>query len=180
MLVDFTPIRPILRCFTDGDRCLPDGNRCLPDGSRGIQCCQPSKSCKNWWKYQKNAKKLVGNTVFAEELPDSSVLSVFIDVIGVIDWLSGTIGGIGVSPDILPATGSKVSISYPRTSASEKRGRIESYRHRLWSVTECPRFKFVFTHTAQFGDIIKLILPGKAKLWFCESNFCLLIFILLV
>ncbi len=60
-------------------------------------------------------------------------------VIGVIDWLSGTIGGIGVRPDILPATGSKVSIGYPRTSASDKRGRIESYRHRLRSVTECPR-----------------------------------------
>ncbi len=34
---------------------------------------------------EKCKKKLVGNTVFAEELPDSSVLSVFIDVIGVID-----------------------------------------------------------------------------------------------
>ncbi len=91
-VADFTPIRPILpilqmftdvyRCFTDGDRCLPDGDRCLPDGSWGTQCCQPSKSCKNWKKYQKNAKRWVGNTVFAEELPDSSVLSVVIDVIG--------------------------------------------------------------------------------------------------
>jgi hypothetical protein len=26
---------------------LTDGDRCKPDASRGIQCCQPSKSCKN-------------------------------------------------------------------------------------------------------------------------------------
>jgi hypothetical protein len=63
-------------------------------------------------------------------------------VISVIDLLSGTIGGISVRPDILPATGSKVSIGYPRTSASDKRGRIESYRHRLRSVTECPRLRY--------------------------------------
>jgi len=50
----------------------------------------------------KNGKRWVGNTAFAGELPDSSVLLVkFIEfvVIGAIDWLSGTIGGIGEVPD---------------------------------------------------------------------------------
>ncbi len=48
----------------------------VTDGSRGIQCCQPLKSCKNWWKYQKNGKRWVGNTAFANELPDSLVVLV--------------------------------------------------------------------------------------------------------
>ncbi len=45
----------VYRCFTD---VLLMFYWCLPDGSQGIQCCQPSKSCKNWWKYQKNSKKM--------------------------------------------------------------------------------------------------------------------------
>jgi hypothetical protein len=42
----------------------------------------PQKVAKIDENIRKMQKKLVGNTVFAEELPDSSVLSVFIDVIG--------------------------------------------------------------------------------------------------
>jgi hypothetical protein len=50
-----------------------------------------------------------------------------------------------VIPDILPATGGKISIGYPRTSATDKKTRIESYRHRLRSVTKCPRLiRFTF------------------------------------
>ncbi len=119
----------------------------------------PQKVAKIDENIRKMRKKLVGNTVFAEELPDSSVLSVFIDVIGsigVIDWLSGTIGGIGVRPDILPTTGSKVSIGYPRTSASNKRGRIESYCHRLRSATECPRLR-----NYHFYKHISQIVPSR-------------------
>jgi hypothetical protein len=37
----------------------------------------------------------------------------------------GTIGGIGVIPDILPVTGGKISIGYPRTSATDKKTRTE-------------------------------------------------------
>jgi hypothetical protein len=42
-----------------------------------------------------------------------------------------SIVGIGVRPDILPVTHAKITIGYPRTSATEKKVRIESYRHRL-------------------------------------------------
>jgi hypothetical protein len=66
----------------------------------------------------------------------SSMASV---VIGGIDWLSGTIVGIGDVPDTFSGTGGKISIGYPRTSATEKKTRIKSYCHRLRSVTECPR-----------------------------------------
>ncbi len=127
---------------TDVYPMVTNGDRCLPDSSRGIQCCQPSKSCKNWWKYQKNAKKWLATLYLPRNYPIPWYYwysSMSLVVIGVIDWLSGTIGGIGVRPDILPATGSKVSIGYPRTLASDKRGRIESYCHRLRLVTECPR-----------------------------------------
>jgi hypothetical protein len=75
-------------------------------------------------------KRCVGNTAFADELPDSSVLSVKSVIIGVIDWLSGNIIGISVIPDILPVTDSKVSIGYLMTSATD------GNRHRLGSVTE--------------------------------------------
>ncbi len=43
-------------CFTDGDQYLTDRDQCLPDGSWGIQCCQPSKNCKNWSKIVKMEK----------------------------------------------------------------------------------------------------------------------------
>ena len=42
----------------------------------------PQKVAKIDENIRKMQKKLVGYTVFEEELPDSSVLSVFIDVIG--------------------------------------------------------------------------------------------------
>ncbi len=42
----------------------------------------PQKGAKIDENIRKKQKKLVGNTVFAKESPDSSVLSVFIDVIG--------------------------------------------------------------------------------------------------
>ncbi len=51
-------------------------------------------------KIDEKWKKMGWQQAFADELPDSSVLSVkFIEsvVIGAIDWLSGTIGGIGMS-----------------------------------------------------------------------------------
>ncbi len=38
---------------------LTDGDLYLPNGSWGIQCCQPSKSWKNWWKNQKNGTKII-------------------------------------------------------------------------------------------------------------------------
>ncbi len=93
-----------------------------------------SEKCKNNW---------VGNTAFAtEEFSDSSVLSVRSVVIVEIDWLSGTIGGIGGVPDTFSVTDSKVSIGYPMTSATDRKGRIELYHHRLWSVIECPRLSY--------------------------------------
>jgi hypothetical protein len=42
----------------------------------------PQKVAKNDENIRKMQKRWVGNTVFAEELPDSSVLLVVIDVIG--------------------------------------------------------------------------------------------------
>jgi hypothetical protein len=84
-------------------------------------------------------KRWVGNTGFAEELPDSLVLSVKSVVIGAIDRLLGTIGGIGEVPDTFSVTYSKVSIVYPMTSATNSKVRFESYCHRLQSVTQCPR-----------------------------------------
>jgi hypothetical protein len=54
------------------------------------------------------------------------------------DWLSGTIGTFSV-------TNSKVSIGYPMTSATNRKVRIELYRHRFRSVTECPKLNFLFT-----------------------------------
>ncbi len=107
--------------ITDGDQCFTDCDWCLPNGSHGIQYCQPSKSCKNWWKNQKYGKKIVGNTAFADELPNSSVLLVkFIEseVIGDIDWLLSTISGIAEVPDKILVTKSKVGIKSVSSSAS--------------------------------------------------------------
>jgi hypothetical protein len=55
--------------------------------------------------------------------------------------LSGNIGSIGEVPDTFSVTDSKVSIGYPMTSATDRKGRIELYRHRLRSVTKCHRLK---------------------------------------
>ncbi len=46
-------IQPLVKMAVKRSRWLldvSDGDQCLPDESWGIQCCQPSKSCKNWWK----------------------------------------------------------------------------------------------------------------------------------
>ncbi len=59
----------------DGNLGLVDvtyGNQCLRNVSKGIQCCLPSKSCKNWLKNLKNG---VGNTalkLYSWRIPDSS------------------------------------------------------------------------------------------------------------
>ena len=152
------------QCLTNAGKCSPDGDQCLPDGSRGIQCCQPSKSCKNWWKNQKNRTNMSWQHCLRLKLlmnyPIPRLTSVISDTIGSIGYhrqASVSIVGIGGRPDILPATGSKVSIGYPRTSASHKRGRIESYRHRLRSVTECPRLRFNPWFNAQSFKAIFLL-----------------------
>ncbi len=103
----------------------------------------PQKVAKIDENIRKMQKRWVGNTAFAKELPDSSVLSVKSVAIGVINWLSGNVGGIGVRPNILSVTDAKISIGYPRTSVTKKKIRIESYRHRLRSVTECPRLSHI-------------------------------------
>ena len=52
----------------------------------------PQKVAKIDENIRKIQKTCVGNTVFAKELPDSSVLSVVIDVIGSHWWHRLTIG----------------------------------------------------------------------------------------
>ncbi len=144
MITDGNRYYRCLPMFTEGDRCFTDGDQCLPNGGRGIQCYQPSKSCKNWWKNRTNMSwqhclrlKLPMNYSIPQSYGIPSILSAS------IGYLSVSIVGIGGRPDILPATGSKVSIGYPRTSASDKRGRMELYRHQLWLVTEWPRLSFL-------------------------------------
>ncbi len=51
-------------CFTDAGRCLPDGDQYLPNGSQGNKCCQPSISCKNWWKNQQNGTNMSWHPYF--------------------------------------------------------------------------------------------------------------------
>ncbi len=86
------------------------------------------KKIKNW-------KTWVGNTAFASELPDYSVLLVkFIElvVIGTIDRLLGGIGGV---PDKFPVTDPKVSIGNSMTSVADPNFQINLYRHRLPSAS---------------------------------------------
>ncbi len=52
----------------------------------------PQKVAKIDENIRKIQKTWVGNTVFAKELPDSSILSVVIDVIGSHQWHRLTIG----------------------------------------------------------------------------------------
>jgi hypothetical protein len=97
----------------------------------------PHKVAKIDEKIRKMQKRWVGNTAFADELPYSSVLSVkFIEwvVMGAIDLLSGTIVGIGVVPDKLSVTDSKVSIGNLMTPVTGSRVSIELYCHRSPSV----------------------------------------------
>ena len=63
--------------------------------------------------------------------------------IGIIDWLLGTIGGIGVVPDTLSVTVSKVSTGNLMTSVADPNFQIELFCHRLPLVTECPRVSFL-------------------------------------
>jgi hypothetical protein len=49
--------------------------------------------------------------------------------IDVINWLLGTIVGIGVIPDILPVTDSKVSIGYLMTSATDRQAIAKGLLH---------------------------------------------------
>jgi hypothetical protein len=71
----------------------------MTDVSQEIEYCQPTNSCKNGRKME---QRWVGNTAFANELPDSLVVLVkFIELVGIgaINYLSGTIIGIGGVPD---------------------------------------------------------------------------------
>jgi hypothetical protein len=139
---------------------VTDVDRCLPDGSLGIQCCQPSKSCKNWWKYQKNAKKIGwqhcicrGITRFLGIIGIHRCHRCHRLIIGYYRWHRCETRYIA----------GKVSIGYPRISASDKRGRIESYCHRLRSVTECPRLN------------LRDLSPQLLNVWKCyytKPKFC--------
>jgi hypothetical protein len=107
-------------------------------------------------------QRWVGNTAFANELPDSLVVLVkFIElvVIGAIDCLSGTIIGIGGVANTFLVTNSKVGIGDPMTSVPDPDLQIKpmidlkigigyhyhqvakaNFHHRLLpSVTEYPR-----------------------------------------
>ncbi len=84
-------------------------------------------------------KKMGWQHCFCQLITRFSVLSVkFIKWvgIGVIDWLSGTMGEIGYK---ILVTESKVGIGYPVTSVPDPNIQIKSYRHWLPSVTECPQ-----------------------------------------
>jgi hypothetical protein len=65
-------------------------------------------------------------------------------VICAIDWLSGTIGGIGEVPDTFLVTNSKVRNGNLMTSVAYPNFQIKSYCHWPLSVTECPRVKKLF------------------------------------
>ncbi len=67
--------------------------------------------------------------------------------------LSATIGyplvsivGIGGGPDAFSVTDSKVGIGDPMSSVPNPNVQIESYRHRLPSVTACPRLNSKCDH----------------------------------
>ncbi len=87
-------------------------------------------------------QRWVGNTAFADELPDSLVLSVkFIELVGIgaINCLSGTIIGIGGVPNNFLFADSKVGISDTMTSVPDPNLQIKPYHHWLPLVTEYPR-----------------------------------------
>jgi hypothetical protein len=92
----------------------------------------PQKVAKIDENIRKMQKRWVGNTDFAEELPDSSVLSVVIDVISSHRWDRLIIGYHRWHP-----------LCTRYMFGIQKKTRIESYRHRLRSVTECPRLSKV-------------------------------------
>ncbi len=82
----------------------------------------------------------------AEELADSLANIGFLDerrlhwpLSTTISYPSASIGGIVALPNAVLHADSKVSIGYPIASVVDVSIRIESYRHRLRSVTECPR-----------------------------------------
>ena len=77
------------RCLTDAGKCSPNGDQSLPDGSRLFQCCQPSKSCKNWWKNQKNRTNMSWQHCFRLKQPINYLIPWLTSVI------SATIGYIG-------------------------------------------------------------------------------------
>ena len=115
----------------------------MTDVSQEIEYCQPTNSCKNGRKME---QRWVGNTAFANELPDSLVLSVtFFELVGIgaINCLSGTIIGIGGVPNKFSVADSKVGIGDPMTSAPDPNLQIKPYHHRLPSITEYPRVKFL-------------------------------------
>ncbi len=118
--------------LTDVYQYFTDGDWCLPNGSRGIQCCQPSKSCKNWWKYQKNAKKMGWQ---------HCILSVVIDVIGSHQWHRLTIGYYQWHQwctRYIFGLRQQNQHRLPEDIGNQKKTRIELYSHWLRSVTECP------------------------------------------
>jgi hypothetical protein len=74
----------------------PMFTRCWPDGSQGTQCCQPSKSCKNWWKNQKNRTNMSWQYCFGLKVPMNFPIpwltSVISDTIGSISYHQLSIG----------------------------------------------------------------------------------------
>ncbi len=83
---------------TIGDWCFTDGDPCFTNWSKESSISNPHKVAKIDVKIRKMEKGRISNTAFANELPNSLVLLVkFIEsvVISDMDWLSGTIGGIG-------------------------------------------------------------------------------------
>ncbi len=102
------------------------------------------KKLQKLFKKSEKWKKMGSQTCFCQWITWFLVFLVkFIEsvVIGAIDWLSGTIICIGVVPDTFLVTNSKVSIGDPMTSVTDSKVSIESYCHRLPSVTECSRLR---------------------------------------
>jgi len=84
-----------------------------------------------------------------------SVKFIKLVVISAIDWLSGTIVGIGGVPYKFLVTNSNDCNGDLMTSAADPNFQIEPYHHQLPLVTECPRiiyFQWKFFKISNLGN----------------------------
>ncbi len=93
---------------------------------------------ENWEKDLKSTKIYLRITQIPRSISKIPVKFIKLVVVDAIDFLSGTIGGIGDIPNKILVTDSKVGIGNSMSSVADPNFQIESYRHRLPLVTKCP------------------------------------------
>ncbi len=118
-------------------------NNVYPMVAEESSVANPQKVAKIVEKIRKMEQTWVGQTALDLKQPMNypipRLTSVISNTIGSIGYHGLSIGG---GPDAFSVTDSKVSIGDPMSSVPDPNVQIESYRHRLTSVTECPRVKF--------------------------------------